>query len=829
MIIILVLVLLFFHTNLIVSGVFAQDDLQEQVTQEKAHKREIEGTNKSISDDSMVDESDDTEKLLVTFSYRQTNIITIINQLAAYKRYNIIFPQGPTALNVTVSFSLKEPVTIDGAWNMLLSILDLAGYVLVPRGNNSYAIVKHNKDIAKEPYQTFIGVDPQALPDSVQMIRYVYYLTNIRFADKAAENDFREVFKVMMPADAIFTVDATNNALILVGKARDIEGFMNIVQRLDQVTFQEEMEIVPLHHANAATVAQMINEHFIKQDASRYRLDTRNLPEAAYINPFTKIIPIAKGNSVILLGTRQSIDRLRDFIITALDVDLVAEGKEAKSVVHIYELQYRDATSLAEVLKKMVESSRQGGTEQARGKAGQTGLERTFEEVIIMADRPKQAEELQYYGGNKLIVASSEEDWKQIKALIEELDTPEDHIFIEVLIADLLLGDTRSLSAQFRIPAKFSLPGTMEAQASHLEGATIPNAIIADPSNTNPKTINSDLLRFITPPSDRTAGTSLASNVPIRSTMISFNDSDGKTWGILNILNQFSHTKTLSHPHATCANNQKVILSDGQQRLLNDAVAGSISPVRDKKYINAEVKLELTPRIVGEFIYLQVKISINEFVDATNDTKIIREVETSVIIPNRGIFVCGGLTKTRNAQAGSKVPILGDLPLIGSLFSKKNNAVDQTSLAVFISPTIVQSKFQQEMHEHAADYIELAKRYSQSEGLFSQIKDPITRWFFKTDSNAEEALDTFIAEHTDPRIVEGAAQEVAENIEMFAPEYATMAKKEARRNDIESAEKMTQNTTEKHQEAPEQSEKASRLRTILKNEENPFESKKTAA
>jgi len=729
-----------------------------------------------VPDNGVRDDTHNNEKdLLVSFSYSRVNLTTIINQLAQYKSYNVVFPVGQNTINAVVSFSLNEPISIDHAWDMLISILDVAGYTVVPRGN-TISIVKNNKDVSRESYRTFIGVEPKDIPDMHEMIRYVYYLANIRFTEKTGESELATLYKAMMPAEALFAFDSTSNAIIMVGKTNDVKAYMDIVMQLDQVKFQESFEIVQLQHTNAAVIAQLINEYLIKQDGTnRYRIDAKRPPEHAYISPFTKIIQVPQANKLILLGARQSIDRIRDFVHNVLDVDLTKQNSHAQPILHIYALQYRDAESLADVLRKIVESSRAGGSEQARGRTIAGGPERSFEEVVIVADKPKRAEELQYYGGNKLVVACSNKDWEQLEKLIEQLDQPEPMIFIEILVADLTLGDSRSLSSQFRIPAKFSMPASTQMQSGQLDTTSGAPAIIGSPNQTNPETIQADLLQNFT-----TGDTpqSLASFAVPGATLVSLNDSDGRTWGILDILSRLNNSKTISHPHVTCANNQKIVIANGEQRfLLDEASGGTGAPVTRNKFINAELKVELTPRITGELVYMQVKISINDFIDAAGN-QTVRQLEMNVIVPNGGIFAGGGLVKVINSETVSKVPILGDIPIIGPLFfSKKNTSITQNNLVVFISPTIIYSQYHQELNEHTQDYIEIAQSYGKNSGLFDALKDPITHWFFHTTSQTDESIGEFLAsaklQESKPAEQQAEPESATAVDEVAVPQHAT--------------------------------------------------------
>lgn len=801
---------LYFQTMVLYAGIFSE---QEHIMQED------EPSFSRVGEDESTGDQEETPELLVSFSYNHVNLTTIINQLAEYRGYNVILPQAPNAINATVTFALEEPVSIEKAWQTLVTILDVVGYTIVYRGN-AISIVKNNKDIGRETFHTYIGTESESLPESSETIKYVYYLKNVKISDKAGESDLITLFKTMMPAEAIFLSDPVTNALILVGKSKDIKGFIHIVLELDQIKYRESMEIITLKHASVTNAAQLINEYIIKQSANQYRLDTKRPPESAYINPFSKVIPEPRLNRLILLGDTQSIERLSEFIVNTIDVDLSKQDKRANSVLHIYELQYRDSESLAEVLKRIVESSRAGGEQQqSRGKTAGGGPERSFDEVIIVADKPKRAEELQYYGGNKLIVACSNEDWEQLRNLIEQLDTPDSQIFIEVLIADLTLDDTRALSAQFRTPAKLHLPGSAQFQSGNFDatGSSTPPTIIAqfnDATPAQPNSIQGDLLTDLGKQAEGLAGQTLANFAQPGSTLVSISDADGKTWGLLDILSSFNHAKVLSHPHIICTNNRKAINVNGEQLLLRDETTGGVgAPVTRNKPINAELRVEVIARITGDLIYLQLKISINQFLD-NQGTQAIRQVETNVIVPNEGIFVCGGLTQLTNTESVTKVPILGDIPIIGPVFfSKKRTEVIENNLTVFISPTIIRSQFHSEPNAYTQDYINIAKTNSSTSQLFETLKDPITRWFFPIHSETIAGVDYFVDTAEKIREQKAVAPAVVVDINAEIPAKEGAQDAPAKPKDVHPNKEISEEKT---------AEQLAALGQKLKNEENPF-------
>src|SRR6266404_4876276 len=341
------------------------------------------------------------------FNYENEDIITIINQLAALKNLNVIFPPGDI-LNAKVTLHMEKKITLSQAWDILNTLLDAAGFFIVPEGS-IIRIVRSGKEISREPMPTYIGVHPDDLPNNDQPIRYLYYLANIRVSDQP-ENEVNGILKDILPENALYKSDSTTNGLLLVAKANDIRAVMKIILQLDQANFQEKIDILPLRHTSASIVAQLINEQLIKpENANPYRTDIKKTKEVPYFSGFTKIIPEPRSNKLIVLGRPQAIERLKDFIKKHIDV----APDSGKSILHVYHLQYLDAPSLAPVLERIVKGESSSGPSQAS--AGETkagGIERFFDKVIISTDSPvnkgtdsantDKQERFTYYGGNNL-------------------------------------------------------------------------------------------------------------------------------------------------------------------------------------------------------------------------------------------------------------------------------------------------------------------------------------------------------------------------------------------------------------------------------------------
>ncbi len=774
-------------------------------------------------------------KKRIRFHYDNEDLIDVINFLAAEKGINIILPSGADAITAKLTLHVEELLSVDEAWDLLYTILNIAGYSLIPK-HDMFIIIKNSKEIVRESLPIYIGISPDQLPDTDQRIQYLYYLSNIKVAE-ATENDLTKVLKSILPDTATYKVNSPTNALLLIDTSNNIKSIMKIVTTLDEATFQEKIEVITLRQTTASIVAKLFNENILKvaQDTHRYRLDSRKPSDISYFSKYIKIIADDRTNSLIILGRIQAVERVQEFIYKYIDVDL----DSGKSILHTYRLQYLDAAEFAPTLQKIVESARPGGPEQARAAVGkQAGKERFFDEVYIVADKPKSTpEEARYGGGNKLIIAARHEDWKVIQRLIEELDKPQRQVIIEVLIADLTIDDLRSLGSMIRNHKDIPLPEELKFQAAHLQH------VVPD-SNDNPTTIQSDLLRkafdaegnFAA--SDEDATQSVAGLAPAGATVISLNQDDGKTWSLLQIAKQFNHTKILSHPHVIATDNKEASIKISEDRLVRDEAKASEGGVAIATFKSIEAKLEvkLTPKISSaQTVNLTVDIYIEEFKAGTRADRIVRKVVTNANVNSEDILALGGLLRDTTENTVSETPLLGKIPILGWLFKKRSGNRTQTNLTVFLKPIIIEPRFRGGVGSYTTNHIKLTKKYADEGMLFDTLQDPITRWFFKTDvGDVYETAQDFLAKD------EFKAEEMGENGE--AEQHRAHNKQQPLTKDIAVAtSEFTSNTGKSEIEqtqdnnaqaikpdqndtaiALKEDERADKLKELLAQEDNPL-------
>lgn len=763
-----------------------------------------------------------TKAKKLSFNFDATDLVDIINMIAAEKGINIILPMGAQAINAKVTLRMENQVTLEEAWELLHTLLGVAGYSLIQK-DDIYTIIKISPTISREPVPIFVGVEPAQLPDFEKRISYIYYLSHIKVPKAGAEgqSELDGILKELLSATALIKYEPFTNALILNDNANTIKSAMSIVKELDKPGFQEAFEIIRLKYAQADLVADLFNKSILAATDPKTRLTVRKPSEGLYFPQGTRIIPEPRNNSLFVFGSRQAIDRVRDFIMQYIDTELGS----GKSILHTYQLQYLDAESFAAVLNNIIQSAATGGTGQSKAAAGTTGgTERFFEDVIITTDKPTRkaaGQETEYFGGNKLIIAARNDDWERIKKIIEQLDTPQPQVIIEVLIADLTINDDRVLGSIMRNPKAIPLPkigdsiGSVEFQSTQIgEVATNLQTPALPPAQSS---IAADLARF----NNRSGGVNILGQLEPGSTAITISDSDGSIWNILQILQSYGQTKILSNPHVIATNNKKATVSIGEKRLVAGEAVGSAGGATTAKqtYVDAKLDVFITPRISSaKTINITLEININEFVSSnlSNANQNTRKIKTNANVMSGDILALGGLIKVNSAIDQSETPILGKIPILGWLFKKRRGRNDKNNLTVFIRPTVIEPRLRGGIGDYTRDYINLAQDYVKEGMLFDTMRDPITRWFFKTAGDAEEEINLFLQQHKKTERVFDAPK-VGNNGSTTSSDKNNAGLDQAQhKKDAEAAQVA-------------QEERAEKIKKLLAEEENPLTAHKQTA
>ncbi len=715
----------------------------------------------------------------IPFSFEKKSLVDIIEQVASLKKINVILPQQAVDLEAlkkqTVSYQPqgRETVSLDTAWNLLYTFLELSGFAISKRKDDLYVVTRVGRPdepgINREVLPLYINTPPNKLPDSEERIRYMYYLRNLTAptAQDKDTNPIARIFRDMLSPGAPVIFEAKANGFIITDKSNIIASVMTIIKELDNSGFKETIEVIELHNVPARDVVKVFDS--LKKASG----DVNQPPfirgeehgeSLSYFAADTKIIADDRNNTLILMGRETAVERIADFVEQYMD----NPPETGKSILHYYDLQYLDAKLFADVLTRIVTPPVQAGFQ---GQAGPpVGPERYFQGTVVMAEEVKTVETKStteeitleakggylpvglgnqqiITGGNRLIVAAIHDDWVRLRDFIEALDKPQPQVILEVMIVDVTRTRQKIVSGTFRTKTDAQLPDGVQFLSSNISNV---NSVLG----INPSAINVDLLALLSGTLQQANNPPVTSLLTPGSTIISWNDPlTPGIFGLLQLLDSIVDSKVLSHPFLVTTNNQKAtIASQTIQRVQGDAVPGAAGVITIEIVdLPATLQVQMIPRISSPTrLQLQIAVDVNMFINPTSQTRTTRRVNTNANMSSGEILVIGGLTQTTETDVITGTPFLSRIPLIGNFFSGKNKIYEKTNIAIFISPTIVQPKLRGGMNVYTADKIRRVRRDVSEEAAFSDTRDPVTRIFFNIDGKTDKLMRDYLSEVDNP-------------------------------------------------------------------------------
>jgi general secretion pathway protein D len=659
----------------------------------------------------------------IYLNFENASLTSVLNYLGEQKKINII-PHKDLE-NAKVSLSTRNPLTMTRAWDVLLTLLEMNGFTLIKVGN-IYRVVP-NSNNTQEPLPTYSsggGVEPENLPDSDLVVRYVYFFKNIK------EEMALGILKNMIEEKNIIT-NKDLNACIIKDQCLNIKAAMKIVKELDSGGLREAIEIIALKWANADNVKKLFDEVIGTEKAEErvIRFSAFQQKESTFFSSNTKILAEPVKNSLILLGTQKSLDKIKDFIYKYIDVPI----DNAESRLHIKELRYVRAQDIKPILDDLLRPPKAAAE---KGIAIEGGY-KVFEDVIISAevdDEGGEADVSKRGGGNRLFVACNKEDWNRLESFVEKLDKPQPQVAVEVMVVDANIGQIKELSSQlFNLKGKPIAHG-VNAEFTNLSGTKPKMGTIP------PNSIDTSYMQIPNAyedpegPSYMTLGKAMLS---------SDKNAVDNIWSMIKTVMKTNNSQAVFQPYVIANNNQKCVVSvDTTVRVKGklDTNRTSSNAVNLYENMSAVIKVELTPYInLTGTIDLSLDVSIDEFREeqvGETATKTNRKLVTKTSMATGEVLVLGGLTNSKLVETQYKTPILGDIPIIGTLFKSKRKTKDESNLYIFLRPSIIKPRFEGAPDEYTQLKLDYAKYQIMKNDVYIHDRDPIQRWFFKPSNQS---------------------------------------------------------------------------------------------
>ena len=447
------------------------------------------------------------------------------------------------------------------------------------------------------------------------------------------------------------------NDLIKVVKLKDALAKTNIV-RVGRDPIPEEdlkqnktiTQIVPIYQSSAQDLEPLL-KRVTSQD--------------------TDIIVYRNSNTLVISGSSSDVNKLVK-MIEKLDQKFEGPGAVSSAGdIHIYTLEHNEAEKLTAVLTKLDVP--------------------VVDSKIVDPNKPQQSQKgekikaVAHKDSNSVIVTATKEEWQEVQRIIKILDLPRKQILLEVLIVELTSTDLNDFGIDWRLrrEANAQFNSNLASQGGIIDSKGRPTQV---------NTLSGFSLGFLRPGSPQIIG-------------------------ILNANQTNENFNVLSAPQILTMDNQEAEINVGQDvpvrtQSRNAGLGGSNAVTVDNyEYRPTGIKLKFTPHInkndkINLELYQEVKNIAGISTQGGNPTFNKRDVKTTITVDNMQTIVIGGLISTDRQRKVTKIPLFGDLPIIGSFFRRSTTQMVKTNLMVFLTPHIFDNRSK-------ADRITAEKRMDQ--------------------------------------------------------------------------------------------------------------------
>ncbi|MCC6750794.1 MAG: type II secretion system secretin GspD [Deltaproteobacteria bacterium] len=590
-----------------------------------------------------------------------------------------------------VTLVSPTPVTAQEAYRAFLSALDVMGLTVVPTGR--YLKIVQGNWAIQSSIPTYGDDTRDQLPATDAVV------TQLVRAQNVDVNELLLVLNKMKSRNGDVTAYKPTNTLILTDAGNNVRRMLRIVKELDVPVAGEKIWVVRLRNADAEEVKKILDQIFTGRTTSPLPMMRLNVERGsgAAGQPQTphhedvgslsasKIITEPLTNSLIIVASPSSFGRIAS-LIKKLDVE--SDGVSQR--IHVYYLENGDAEQMANTISAVTGGAQgrrttpagAGAAPGARGPV--TGL---FEgDVRVSADKPT----------NSLVVVASSKDYLNLRAVIRKLDVARKQVFVEASIMEINVDKARKLGFAYH---GGGITGEGKTQSLIFGGV--------QHSDWSSLAINPLALMGL--------------SVGARGALVDGSaellglQADIPGFGVMfQALQTGSNVNVLSSPHILTTENEEAEISVGQNIPFQGAFMGggfgalagaagqagglgSLLPAVSVQRQDVALKLKLTPYVnENDVVRMKIEQEVSDIASPNfnnlGPSTSKRTAKTTVVVRDQQTVVIGGLMRDKVDNTESKVPLLGDIPILGYLFRHSARTMQKTSLMIILTPYIIRDQ-----------------------------------------------------------------------------------------------------------------------------------------
>lgn len=678
----------------------------------------------------------------VTIDFVDTSVSDLIKYMAEITGRNFILTDK---MDTKVTIISHQPVSVDAAYEAFLSALEMAGFTTVTTGSTTKVIA--TGEAGKNPLRVNEGGDIPATDN---------YVTQMITLENVSTSDLSSVVSELAGKSARVIAYAPANMFIITDTGSNIRRIYRIITQLDVASPKSHMEIVTLQNAQASEVKSIISELYGITGSSttaaassagadrptsrrRRRADAESEAPAATGGTTTagaegkfieKVIADERTNSLILMANDEAMTAVKD-LIRQLDVDV---DPASRAQIHVVYLEHAKAEDVAQVLSQLSESgssssksssassrSRQSGTTQ--GGRNQPGGARGGEPADADVGGSSSGSAVAAFDSglrvtsdentNSLVIIATPDQFAILKQVIDKLDIRRKQVFVEAVVLEMASEDDFSVGASAHL-GKPNADGSLSVLGTQVGPSTLLG-------------LSSDLLTGL-------AMGVFGEEIPVTVDGTEYNVP---AFGIaLQALQSNSAVNIVSTPQIMTLDNEEAKIVVGRNVPFPSMTSrdANNNPIVSYTREDVAITLKVTPQInESNYVTLEVYQEVTEVENSADAESVAesgpttskRQAETTVLVRDNQTVVIGGLIGSTDTEIETKVPLLGDLPLIGALFRSKSQSSRKTNLLIFLTPHVISDP---------ADLEEVLRI------KVAQRQEYLRRFYGKSKDDQEEAL-----------------------------------------------------------------------------------------
>ncbi len=645
-----------------------------------------------------------------TLNVRDADIRAFIADAAKVTGRTFIIDNRVTGKVTVVT---DRPLSRSEYFEVFLSTLRANGLVAVPTSNGAFR-VQPLDNAASQPSR--IGVSGAARNS------YVTEIVRLRSIDATGAVD---TVRPLVSAQGSVSANRGGNSLVIVDFADNIRRIREVLRRID--TDNASTRVIALKNAGAKEIAAAL-QALIGTGAGA---GGGQGGAQASAGATASVVAVEGSNSIALRGDPATVERLAR---VAADLDQKARSGTEIRVVF---LENADAEQLLPVLQELVgqtptqptqtalsrsnfgSSSTNGGTgnsggmqqqpiQQSAPTANGGGGSGNGQAAITTQGGRTAAVITRFAGANAIVIAAPAEIQRQLNDVVRQLDTRREQVLVEAIVAEVSDATARTLGAQFLVgdPSGGAFGASTFANSAP-NILQIAGAIGATQLNTSSTTtVNTDGSTTTTKNTSTAADTlqqsAISSILAATGGFGGFGGKIGSTFfgAIINAVKSDTTSNLLQVPHLVTLDNQEAHSLVGQEIPITTGQALSTNfdnAFRTTQRQNVGIELTVRPQVNSSgSVKLNLRLEVSSIagpVSSDNSDLILnkREVETVRTVDDGQIAVISGLLDDNERRTIEKIPLLGDIPVLGNLFKSKAKQRTKTNLMIFIRPTILRT------------------------------------------------------------------------------------------------------------------------------------------